>query len=552
MTSVPVGYTKPRPNSPAHWLTGSVGRKLTAAFLAVAVCLAVPSVVAVVGLRAQQEVAAESPRLVTLNGEVAEMRFLDADITGWQSAYIADAVTMGAAKATSPSDPNRGPFLADEEAINAQIAVLRAAPLTVAERQDMAGVAGEWHRFFIADDQVVSWLRADGNAAMPKVNALTNNVSNSVFYAVLSDCNKTLSTINAQTAKAAKQARSEATSDQLVVAGLLALGLLVAAVLAVTITRKTTKPLTEAVSVLDHSASGDLRPRAEVHGHDELGQMAKSLNHQLEAHQDVIQKMSDMSRALGVASAELAAISTQMASGSEKTSAQATTVSAAAEQVSANVQTVAAASEELSASIREIARSAADASQVADQGVQVARATSGTVNQLNESSLKIGEVGNLITSIANQTNLLALNATIEAARAGDAGRGFAIVANEVKELAKATATATEEIARTVEEIQGGSRSTIEAIEKIDQIMSEINQAQATIAVAVEEQAATTAEIGRTVTEAAIGSGDIARNIVHVATAAQDTAAGAASTQQAACELSRMSSQLDGLVSGYQF
>ena len=265
-------------------------------------------------------------------------------------------------------------------------------------------------------------------------------------------------------------------------------------------------PLGEATRVLDLSAAGDLRPRAKVSSGDELGQMAKSLNQQLAASQSLLRSMADMSQGLAAASDELTRISTRLAGGSQETSAQATTVSAAAEQVSANIGAVAAASEQLSTSIREIARSAADASAVAAQGVIVTQGTTGTVNQLSDSSGKIGEVVQLITTIAQQTNLLALNATIEAARAGEAGHGFAIVASEVKELATETAKATDEIARIVEALQGDSRATIGAIEQIDQIMDKINHAQGTIASAVEEQTATTNEIGRTVTEAAAGSG----------------------------------------------
>ena len=158
----------------------------------------------------------------------------------------------------------------------------------------------------------------------------------------------------------------------------------------------------------------------------------------------------------------------------------------------------------------------------------------------------------LIASIAQQTNLLSLNATIEAARAGEAGRGFAIVANEVKELAKQTASATDEISRTVEAIQGDSQAAIEAITQIDEIMAKVSAAQTAIASAVEEQTATTSEIGRTVNEAASGSGEIARNIAGVATAAQQTTVAASSTLQASGELSRMANNLEGLLVGYQF
>ena len=332
--------------------------------------------------------------------------------------------------------------------------------------------------------------------------------------------------------------------------GLAALGLAFA--LGWLITRSITKPLGETKRVLDLSADGDLRLRAEVDSKDELGQMAASLNRQLEARQNLMRQIADVSHNLAASSEELTVVSAQLASGSEESSAQATAVSAAAEQVSANVGSVAAAAEELSTSIAEIARSAASASGVANQAVQIAQSTTRTVGQLSESSTKIGEVLQLITSIAKQTNLLALNATIEAARAGEAGKGFAIVANEVKELAKQTANATDEIAQTVEAIQGDSKATIEAIGQIDDIMGKVNQAQTTIASAVEQQTSTTQEIGRTVSEAATGTGEIAENISHVATAAKETTAGATSTQQAAGELSRMAGSLESIVSGYKF
>ena len=331
-----------------------------------------------------------------------------------------------------------------------------------------------------------------------------------------------------------------------------AAGAFIAVVFGAATARSVGKPLAEATRVLELSAQGDLRPRAAVGSDDELGLLGKALNKQLDARQDLIRKIAATAHGLASAADELTAVSTQLASGAEESSAQATTVAAAAEQVSANVQTVAAASEELSASIVEISRSASGAAEVAGQGVQVARTTTTTINELHQSSAKVGEVVKLITSIAQQTNLLALNATIEAARAGEAGRGFAIVANEVKELAKQTAGATEEIAHTIEAIQGGSQAAIDAVSQMDEIMAKVNSAQSTIAAAVEEQTATTAEIGRTVAEAASGSGEIARNIAHVAVAAQETTQGAASTQTAAGELTRMAGELETIVAGYKF
>ena len=254
---------------------------------------------------------------------------------------------------------------------------------------------------------------------------------------------------------------------------------------------------------------------------------------------------------LGSSSEELTAISQQMSANAEETATQTGVVSAASDQVSKNLTIVATSSEEMLASIREIAKSANEAAKMAKNAVSFANSTDQTVRKLGDSSLQIGNVIKVITSIAEQTNLLALNATIEAARAGDAGKGFAVVANEVKELAKQTAQATEDISRRIEGIQGETKGAVQAIGQIAQIITQIDDVSNTIASAVEEQTATTNEIGRNILEAARGAGEIARNVSSVATAAQSTAQGATDTQRAACALTEMAAQLKTLVGQFK-
>ncbi len=256
-----------------------------------------------------------------------------------------------------------------------------------------------------------------------------------------------------------------------------------------------------------------------------------------------IASVSENAQALSSASEELTAVSQQMSSNSEETATQANVVAAASEQVTKNVTTVAASAEEMSASIKEIAKNANDAAKVATDAVKAASDTNKTVAKLGESSIEIGKVIKVITSIAQQTNLLALNATIEAARAGEAGKGFAVVANEVKELAKQTATATEDISGKIEAIQNDTKGAVVAIDQIGKIINQINDIQNTIASAVEEQTATTNEIARNASEAAKGSTEISKNITSVSTAAKNTTEGANNTLSAATELAKLATSL---------
>jgi methyl-accepting chemotaxis protein len=260
-----------------------------------------------------------------------------------------------------------------------------------------------------------------------------------------------------------------------------------------------------------------------------------------------LQVVSDNAQALAAASEELSTTAQTMSANSEETTAQSNVAAAASEQVAQNITTVATSAEEMSASAKEIAKNAAEAAKVAGQAVKVADETSRTVNKLGESSLDVGNVIKVITSIAQQTNLLALNATIEAARAGEAGKGFAVVANEVKELAKQTAAATEDISQKIEAIQNDTKGAVDAIGQIGTIINQISDIQNTIASAVEEQTATTNEIARNTNEAAKGAGEITRNISGVSQAAQSTSQGASQTLTAATELAKLAADLKRVV-----
>jgi methyl-accepting chemotaxis protein len=220
-----------------------------------------------------------------------------------------------------------------------------------------------------------------------------------------------------------------------------------------------------------------------------------------------------------------------------------TMVAAASEEASTNVQAVASATEEMTSSVNEISRQVQDSAKMAGEAVDQARKTNDRVGELSKAAARIGDVVELINTIAGQTNLLALNATIEAARAGDAGRGFAVVASEVKALAEQTAKATGEIGQQIAGIQAATQESVNAIKEISGTIEKLSEISSTIAAAVEEQGAATQEISRNVQQAAQGTQQVSSHITDVQRGASETGSASSQVLSAAQSLSRDSNRL---------
>jgi methyl-accepting chemotaxis protein len=228
------------------------------------------------------------------------------------------------------------------------------------------------------------------------------------------------------------------------------------------------------------------------------------------------------------ASSQLESSAGTLTTTADRSKQLATAVAAASEEATTNVQSVASATEEMASSITEIGRQVQESARMAGEAVGQARTTTDRVSELSKAATRIGDVVELINTIAGQTNLLALNATIEAARAGEAGRGFAVVASEVKALAEQTAKATGEIGQQISGIQVATQESVNAIKDISSTIEKLSEISSTIAAAVEQQGAATQEISRNVQQAAQGTGQVSSNISDVQRGAAET--GSASTQ----------------------
>jgi len=234
----------------------------------------------------------------------------------------------------------------------------------------------------------------------------------------------------------------------------------------------------------------------------------------------------------------------QLLSGiADDTTSKANSATGASQEAYNSVQTVASAAEELSSSISEISRQVEDATGVVTKAGEGVKATSDKVSSLATAADKIGDIVSMIQDIAEQTNLLALNATIEAARAGEAGKGFAVVASEVKELATQTAKATEEIASQIAEIQGSTGDAVSAIQAISETMDTINQYTQAINTSVEQQNAATSEINTSVEQAASGARSVSENMEGLNASVSETTQSAAQVEHASTSVVEQAEEL---------
>jgi methyl-accepting chemotaxis protein len=363
---------------------------------------------------------------------------------------------------------------------------------------------------------------------------------------------------------------------------LIASGLVLLLTLAVSafVAQRISRPLQHMTAAMKEVASGRLDIDLPGIGRqDEIGEMAQALEvfknnaiarQALEAEQKqaeinaVARRRADMHRmaddfesavgqiveTVSSASSRLEASAGSLTSTAERAEDLATKVVSASEQASTNVQSVASATEEMASSVNEISRQVHDSARIAGDAVGQARSTTVRVGELSKAATRIGDVVELINTIAGQTNLLALNATIEAARAGEAGRGFAVVASEVKALAEQTSKATGEIGQQISGIQAATLDSVNAIKEISATIEKLSEISATIASAVEEQGAATQEISRNVQQAAQGTQQVSANITDVQRGASETGSASSQVLTAAKSLSGDSGRLRSEVSKF--
>jgi methyl-accepting chemotaxis protein len=447
-------------------------------------------------------------------------------------------------------------------------------------------VENSLHAISTTDDKIVPGLKEAARLLEDYKEALSKLVENAKSIDELTEemADSAAAIMKGSSAMKANllsdQQRLEAESDATIVqtehliVALAGGGFLLGAVLAILLGKGISRPMTAMCKAMRELAGGNFDVVLPGLGRkDELGEMAGAveefkLQAVVKAERDaaaqeaqnrgssaarrteLIRFADEFETAVGaiVSNVSASAVQLESAAGTltrtaETTQSLSSKVAGSSDEASSNMQSVASATEELSASVDEIGKRVRESSRIAEAAVVQAQQTDGRIGKLSRAAQEIGDVVKLITAIAEQTNLLALNATIEAARAGEAGRGFAVVASEVKSLASQTAKATDEISSHILGMQGATQESVAAIKEIGGTISQISDIAASISTAVQQQSSATQEIARSVQNVAKGTDEAAADIMEVNRGATETGAASADVLNSARTLSSESTRL---------
>ena len=429
-----------------------------------------------------------------------------------------------------------------------------------------------WDNYHRGTQQVMALSRGDVGKIPHEAHELNSKTVNKIGLDADTILKKAIDLNNAGADKASRRAADDYASAFAVLAAILGAAVIAGIGVGIYLVRDVSRGIASIVAPMQALGGGDLAAEVPHRGEKtEVGSMADALQvfkqaliakkaadeaaaRDAEAKIERSRRVDGITRdfesmigkivdTVSTASTQLEASAGTLTATAGRSRELTTVVASASEEASTNVQSVASATEQMASSVNEISRQVQESARMANEAVEQARTTTARVSELSKAATRIGDVVELINTIAGQTNLLALNATIEAARAGEAGRGFAVVASEVKALAEQTAKATGEIGQQIAGIQSATQELVGAIKEISGTIEKLSEISSTIAAAVEEQGAATQEISRNVQQAARGTVQVSSNITDVQRGASETGLASSQVLSAAQSLSGESNRL---------
>ncbi|WP_295854299.1 methyl-accepting chemotaxis protein [Tardiphaga sp.] len=520
---------------------------------------------------------------------VGRMQMIDASATELSSRWLPSVRVLGALKAntityrTTVRAHMLGDTAAEKEAMEKRLiatineeATLRATYESLINSAEERGIYNgwrdKWAEYMKSAEQVLVMSRNSIDKSIRDAQVLNQTTVNDIGKAADAILEMDIALINKAADAAGRIASENYRTAFVMLTGLLGVAAVLGIGIGIYLVRDVSRGIASIVTPMQALGAGDLTAMVPHQGmKTEIGSMGDALQIFKQAlidkkvadeaamaeadskiergrrvdgiTRDFEAKIGEIVDTVSSSSIELEASAGTLTATAERAQQLATLVATASEAASTNVQSVASATEEMASSVNEISRQVQESSTIANQAVDQARKTNDRVGELAQAASRIGDVVELINTIAGQTNLLALNATIEAARAGEAGRGFAVVASEVKALAEQTAKATGEISAQISGIQAATQDSVGAIREISDTIGRMSEIASTIASAVEEQGAATQEISRNVQLAAQGTMQVSSNITDVQRGASATGSASSQVFSAARSLSSDSNRL---------
>lgn len=440
------------------------------------------------------------------------LRYQAADMNGWQTAYAFDAA-RGVSGAAADTGASRKAFLASATAVRDQLAAADRLSLSDGERARLTAARSAFEEFMRVDDEIVADYRSGDPARVAAANSLVLGQEIQLYDTIASNAAALAEGVMADADAGADAARTGSTRAQWIVVVIVLIGIVLGALLVVFMTRSITRPLAELRDRLRAigAKGGDLHARLDTSRGDEFGEVAEAFNAFVADLDSSLRGVSEHALTVAAASEELAAVSSQLTGAAADAAQRTSAISSGAAHVASSAGVV--------------DQRAGETAGVAASAVAVGGELSAVVQSLGGRSADIEGMIHAIRDITEQIDLLALNATIEAARAGDAGRSFAVVAAEVKSLANASGTTTQQITGALGGIRADVDAVVHALGTMTDVVGQAN-----------EHAHDIADI----------SGGQRADAQHMADEATALASSVEQTRTAAADVSQASQELAGL------
>lgn len=428
--------------------------------------------------------------------------------------------------------------------IEAAIAKYRSSELTDIDKEALQPFDSTWEAYLKAYEKAIELGLANRNEELlglisgdlsTQGNAV-RDVLNNVVAANLTDA-----------AKASKDSNSIYSSSKTITIAVIVGAVLLSIGFGYIISQMISRPLHRVVNLVSKVADGDLREELDIKTKDEVGQLVASINHMIDNLRNTIGNILSSSQSVAAAAEQISASTQEIASGSTSQADAAQTINELFRELSSVIHSVAQSTEqasELSSNTMEVAN---EGREIIQSSMESMNTVSAQMSRLESDSQKVGEIIEVIEDIADQTNLLALNAAIEAARAGEQGRGFAVVADEVRKLAERSGEATKQITTIIKGMQENTRHSVAAVQDSSALSKQTGESFRQISVMVNEAGQKVSEIAAASEEQAAQASTVLISVESISAVTEEAAASSEETASTAQSLAQLAEDLQHAV-----